>query len=346
MPRKKLIIISLTFSALFLITLTITYAVSSVAKGSIPLPGGLHSQLSSANNTSLDQSVKENFSEDQDTLNILVVGNGGPGHPGGSLSDIIVIAHLNPNTNTLALISLPRDLYVNNSLITGKLNSAYAKGGNVAKELISEITGLHISYFLGADFVGFQRAIGQIGGIEVEVIETLDDEWYPKFGYQQDLCGLTPEETTELTNTLSGFELEKQFPCRYEHLHFDPGTIYMEGGEALKFVRSRHSTSDFSRTKRAQAVISGIIKNLLSLDALENIPRFFEEIVVQISTDLDSNALNHLIPTLKTIPNLTIKSISLTPENVLTSSGNLIPKNGVNSWSGIRAYIKNELQKP
>jgi anionic cell wall polymer biosynthesis LytR-Cps2A-Psr (LCP) family protein len=242
------------------------------------------------------------------------------------------------------LISIPRDLYINELGVSGKINTAYTKSGEVLKQTVSRVTGLPISNYLAIDFVGFQRAIHHIGGIEVEVTEELDDPWYPIMGEELNPCDYTPEEIAEMTNTMSGFELEKQFECRYEHLHVEPGLVSMEGGEALKFVRSRHSSSDFSRSKRAQQVITGIVNKLIILDTQDDISGFFEEISEHIRTDIDVELLTQLTPLLKSIPQLTITTVNLSTENVLNTAGaNLIPKAGEGSWHELHDYIEQQL---
>ncbi len=300
--------------------------------------------------------------ENRNTLNILLLGYGGAGHQGGFLSDSIQIAHFNFDTNQIAFISIPRDLYV--SLpdgTTGKINRAFSlgdskdpihSGAEVAKKMATAVTGLPIDAFISVDFVGFQVAIGGIlDGLEVAVAEPLDDPWYPIEGKQLDTCGKSPEEVANLTNTLSGFELEKQFECRYERIQYAVGTHHMEGGDALAYVRSRHGSAggDFSRSKRQQDVLLAIREKLFTLKALERIPEFFKTLIASTDTDLDIDTITTLAPKLVTTKEMPTKSVTLSTENVLQNSKSadgayiVIPKAGLNNWEETRAFVESEL---
>lgn len=298
--------------------------------------------------------------ENLTTLNILLLGYGGAGHQGGYLTDTIQVIHFNFETRLIKLISIPRDLWVslpNNQ--QAKINQAFtlgknpnehvASGGEVSKQMTSLITGLPIDYFVAIDFVGFQRAIGEdLGGIKVNVPETLEDAWYPIQGEELNTCGMTPEKVAELTAASSGFELERQFECRYEYLYFEQGVNHMEGGDALKYVRSRHGSSagDFSRSLRQQAVLKGIRDKLLSLEAFDQALQFFETISENITTDLNLEAVRYLVPAIKDATGYEVKSVILSTENVLvsarSSSGQsiLIPRAGIDQWQEIRKFIE------
>lgn len=297
------------------------------------------------------------------TLNVLLLGYGGAGHQGGFLTDVIQLLHLDFETQQVAVISIPRDLWV--KLPNGrqaKINQAFtlgedsarpvASGGQVAKEMATVVTGLPIDYFMAIDFVGFQRLIGEeLGGITVDIPQTLEDPWYPIKGEELNPCGKIPEEIAELTATYSGFELEKQFECRYEQLYFPQGEMHLEGGEALKYVRSRHGSSngDFDRSLRQQVVLTGIKEKLLSLKALEKAPEIFETFSKHIVTDFDLPAVEYLLPAIKGLGQYQLNSVILSTDNVLTSGqaadGQFIlrSKAGLNQWQDVRSYLEQEL---
>jgi anionic cell wall polymer biosynthesis LytR-Cps2A-Psr (LCP) family protein len=223
-------------------------------------------------------------------------------------------------------------------------------GAELVQKYISGITGLPVKYFTAVDFNGFKRMIGyELSGIEVEVAETFDDPWYPIEGKQLDPCGHSEEEIANLTNTLSGFALEKEFACRYEHLHYEAGTVHMEGGDALAYVRSRHSTSDFDRSRRQAEVLQAIRDRLFSLKALNDIPAYFKAFSQHVSSNFDLETLEYLAPLFANAKDMELISINLSTENVLNSSNDgsyaLIPKNGSNDWSGIQAYIQAEMNQ-
>ncbi len=309
-------------------------------------------------------------SPDINQLTVLFLGHGGAGHDGGYLVDAIQILHVNFSEKVVALISIPRDLWVKFPNGSAKINTAlvnqnflgktaeqktqfYKKGGVTAKNIVSQITGLHVDYFVAVDFVGFERIIGQeLEGIEVDVTETLDDPWYPIRGQEINPCGHSAAEIAELTAKYSGFELEKNFPCRYERVLFRAGVNKMQGGDTLKYVRSRHGSAsgDISRGKRQQEVLIAIKNKLVSLNVLDNLPDIYKEIATHVQTDINLSIAEKLIPAAKNGLGYKIVKINLGPENVLTTGVNagafiIIPKAGENRWSEVQQYIQEQITR-
>ena len=299
-----------------------------------------------------------------DNLGILLVGFGGAGHDGGYLTDANQLLYVDFQQKKVALVALPRDLLVKTAKGEMKLNAvAFSDSGKneflhngvpELKKVISQITGLNVAYVIGIDFVGFQRLIGQdLDGIEVEVHETLDDPWYPIKGEELNLCGFEPEKMVEVHQKYSGFELERQFTCRYKHLHFEPGTVHMEGGDALEYVRSRHGSGegDISRGKRQQEVLQAVARKIISLEMMDQLPDLYTKAKSNIYTDIDLEIVKYLAPLAKTGFDFKKVTVNLSTTNVLSisSSSNLgsiiIPKAGAHEWSGVQEFVKAELNK-
>lgn len=313
--------------------------------------------LSQSNNLDPSQ-ISE---DDKKSLAVLLLGYGGPGHEGGFLTDVIQVLYFDFELQQLAFISVPRDLQV--TLANGesrKINSVMSSGMSgkeplqqgmaLTKAAISQITGIPIKYVIAVDFVGFQRTIGYgLKGIEVEVSQTLDDPWYPIEGEQLNPCGHSAEEVAQITAQYSGFELEKQFACRYERVHVPAGKVTMQGGEALKYVRSRHSSSDFDRSRRQKELLLGIRNKLFSLNALKEVGKYFTALNQYVSTDLTLEIAEYLAPLFVNAQQFETKSIILSTENVLTSQHNssgasvLVAKNDNGSWQAVQAYIQQNL---
>ncbi len=203
--------------------------------------------------------------------NVLLLGEGNNDHDGVDLTDTLIVASLDPlHTKSAVLLSIPRDTYI---LSTGKMgkdriNSLYRnykislvrKGMKEPeasleslKELSKEIgtlIGLEIHGAVKVNFSGFEQAIDALGGIDIAVPYDLVDPQYPGPNY-----------------TYETFEIVK-------------GQQHLDGATALKYTRSRHSTSDFSRSERQQQIIAsaakkmkegGIVKNANKLTELLNI---------------------------------------------------------------------------
>jgi anionic cell wall polymer biosynthesis LytR-Cps2A-Psr (LCP) family protein len=299
--------------------------------------------------------VEAEAPDDLSELNILLLGYGGAGHSGGHLTDVIQIAHFDFESKKIGLISIPRDLWV--SLPSGeidKINAAYAsdtKNASVIKSMAQQVTGLPVKYFVGIDFVGLQRMIGYVlGGIEVQVAETLDDPWYPIPGEEVNTCGMSAEEVAQVTAQYGGFNLEKQFPCRYEHLHYEPGLTKMEGGDVLKYVRSRHGSGagDFSRSRRQHEVLEAVKQKLFSLEAAKNVPGFYKTAVQHVNTDIDLEVAKYIVPALRSSKDFEVCRVVLSTENVFVSGKNsrgqfiLQPRS---DWEGVRSFVESEMER-
>lgn len=346
---KKILIGFLAAYAVFLTFLSLFLFFSLSAKKNSAEDGQIKNKIPT---TAVEENLPTPLSTTQpDTgYNLLLLGQGGDNHSGGGLTDSIMIARLDPDKKKAVLISLPRDIWVSGE----KINAAYSKGGfQSSKQAAETVIGLWIQYAVLVDFDNFVKAINSLGGINVNVPKTFDDYFYPVKGKEEDACSKTPEEIAALTATLSGFQLEKQFLCRYEHIHFDAGKNPLDGVTALKFVRSRHSDQhggDFSRGERQQAVILGIKDKLLTLGGLKKAPVFFDQLKGFVKTDLDQKTLKTLVGLITDPKEYQIIQIGLSDQNVLnpsTGPGNqyiLIPKAGQDNWTETQNYIKEKLK--
>ena len=306
------------------------------------------------------------------SYNILLLGYGGEGHDGGDLSDVLIVANVDPEKKKMSLISIPRDTWVpipvrSDKKENHKINAAFAIGGNdtkyplkepryrgefgggeMAKHVAGQVIGMPIDYFIAVDFSGFEEAIDIIGGIDVAVPQTFDDYFYPVKGLENELCGKSPEEIAEVHSKYSGFQLEKQFECRYEHIHFDAGIAQMDGKSALKYVRSRHSEQhggDFARSERQQALLVGLKDKIFSMGVLDDIVPFIDKLSHIFTTDIDKRVIQDAINTHGNLSDYTVSMTRLNEENVLQSSRSangqfiLIPKEGVGNWGGVHQYV-------
>jgi LCP family protein required for cell wall assembly len=311
-------------------------------------------------------------------INVAILGYGGAGHDGGNLTDTLILAKVDPIKKQASLISIPRDIWVElpltkEGMVKNKINSAFAYGvdddqykerdtlykgkdggGNLAKYAIQKVTGLPVDYYVAINFEGFKHIIDILGGVEIDIPYTFDDYFYPVKGLERETCGKTDDEVTALTATMSGELLEKQFPCRYQHLHFEKGASVLNGEDALKFVRSRHSAvggSDFGRSQRQQALISAVKDEILALRDPLKIVAVVSELAKNITTDINLKAVYNFAKRQEGISDIKINTISLNDENVLIEGRGeqgqfiLLPKNGEGEWEDVHAYIKLHLEK-
>lgn len=277
-------------------------------------------------------------------VTVLLLGYGGAGHEGGTLTDSIILLKADIKSKKAILISIPRDLWLQDA----KINFAYSKGVETAKNAVAAVTGISPTYFVAVDFNQLQKIIDLLGGIEVDVLKTFDDYFYPVRGKELDLCGKSPEEMRAVHQKYSGFDLEKQFECRYEHIHFDKGLTKMTGGEAVKFVRSRHSSQhggDFARSERQFALLKGLEDKLVSLKVIPKGGKIIDRISALVKTDLTPPRISEFLELVGNPSEYSIKEIHLTEDNVLKATTGaqgqfiLVPKEGNNNFSGIQKFI-------
>lgn len=345
--KKKYLLL---FTIIFLISLvaSFTYFIAQKNRSIIsPLP--------SRQTTKLFSPHPFPSSAPEGEYNVLLLGQGDVSHPGGSLTDSMTLLHLDTSNKKVSLIFLPRDLWVNSTDNSGKIkiNEAYAKNGLAGVEQVaSTITNLPVRYALVIDFNGFTQVVDLLGGIDIKVQKTFDDYFYPIKGRELEICDKTPEEVASLSASLSGFELEKQFPCRFEHLHFDKGLVHVDGQTALKFARSRHSAqdgTDFARGARQQVILIGIKDKLLSLEALKSVDKWFGKFIKLLKTDLDLETTKAVAALIIDPNEYQISEVIPSKENVLKESKGtkgqfiLIPKASENDWSKFQEFINKEL---
>jgi len=362
----------------FLFILIISFAISYLFLGKLIFR---ESKKETTKEIELSKTPTPYFGETQKeekTKNILLLGYGGKDHSGGFLSDTIILLSLNKEKKTAYLISIPRDIWINlpldwENLKAAKINEAYAigiddikypnkkpefrgktGGGNMVKYATTQITGLSVDYFVSVSFDQIVKIIDTLGKIRVDVPVSFTDEYYPVKGLENETCGKTPEEMETLKQRYSGFELEKQYKCRYETISFEKGIVEMDGTTALKFMRSRHSATyggDFSRSQRQMAVLKALKEKLISLDAFSKIDELFPELSSLVTTDLNLPTSKDLVSFLGKPEEYKIREINLSTENVLTESKGpqgqyiLLPKSGFGNWQDTQNFIRKEMEK-
>jgi len=266
--------------------------------------------------------------EENDRINVLILGIGGESHEGGQLTDTIIIASLKPSTKQVALISIPRDLSVpirdygsfkiNNAHAFGEYN-AKGEGMTLITEVIENITGQPIHYYVKMDFIGFEKIIDDLGEICLNVDNDLIDYKYPILGN------------------------ESSYPIsdRYEYLKIEKGYQCMDGSLALKYARSRHSLgiegSDFARARRQQKILTAVKEKTFSLKTLLNpkkIIQLLNNLRKHLLTDMKVAEITKLIKLGKDI------NISKIATKVLHNGPNGLLQDGyIELENGQTAYV-------
>ena len=240
--------------------------------------------------------------DEQGFTNVLFIGEGDAGHDGKDLTDTIIVASMDPaKTKSVVLLSLPRDLYFLKSekMGKGRINSLYrdykillkrqGKGEKEAsleamKEL-GETIGAHLNlpihHVVKVNFTGFEQAVDAIGGIDVTVPDAINDTEYPDENY--------------------GFE-----PCSIA-----AGPAHLDGKTALKYARSRHTSSDFGRSARQQQIIVAIGEKVKKEGLYKN-PATITDLLKVFSDNIE------MTMTVRELIGLAGLAEDLTPDRIIT----------------------------
>ncbi len=280
-------------------------------------------------------------------VNILLLGIGGDGHDGPDLTDTMMVASVDPVNHKAALVSIPRDLWVKmpNNYVGNyqKINAAYeagkyaylgrqddsntnqkavAAGFKSVDQVVSQVLGISIGYNVLINFQAFKQAVDTLGGITLTVPTELYD---PTIAWENHNNPVIAQAGTQTFN----------------------------GQQALLYVRSRETSSDFARANRQRSVLVAIKQKVFSLGTFGNpvkdsqLASAFGDNVV---TDLSLSDGLQLYNIGKQISNNNISSIGLAdpPNNYITTAtlnGLSIdrPTAGFYDYSDIQTYVRSQL---
>jgi LCP family protein required for cell wall assembly len=245
-------------------------------------------------------------------INILLLGMRGLDEPGEGklLSDAIILVSIKKDTGRIAIISIPRDLYLRLwcSQESKKINFAFAHGGlDCAKKTISYLTGLYIDYAVGVNFEALKETVDALGGIEIYLDKPFEED------FQWAKEGLEENENWFI----------KEIDGEERWVFYIPqGRNHLDGETALYYVRSRYSTNDFDRMQRQQQVLLAIKEKIFSLGFLSNPIKIYNLLDIlgnNIRTDMglkDMHTLIGLVDNLDT-KNIKKKIFDTSPEGLL-----------------------------
>lgn len=156
--------------------------------------------------------------------------------PGQQRSDTLMLLHLPAKKDKAYIISFPRDSWVDvPGYGTQKINAAFSYGGPpLLIQTIEQLTDIRVDHFGAIDFNGFKSMTDALGGVDVQIVETVTDPMNDKT--------------------------------------WQAGKQHLNGEDALKFVRQRHGlpNGDFDRIKRQQAFLRAITQKAADGGTLTN----------------------------------------------------------------------------
>lgn len=277
-------------------------------------------------------------------VNVLLTGVGGGDRAGANLTDTIIVASIDPVAKDVALLSIPRDLWVDvPDFWSMKINAAYNSARELAIEngsnekdaseagfetleaVIEDKMGIPIHYHALVNFQAFREGIDTVGGVDVQVEEDL---------YDYVLAG---ENNWDPLIAKAGLQ------------HFD-------GKQALLYAQSRSSSSDFARGERQRAILIALKDKVISNGTFSN-PATVASLIDAFGDNVTINAtlgeMMRMYEITKDIPSTSIATVGLTDEpNVLVQTDNINdqsivrPRAGLNDFSEIQSFVRNTLRDP
>jgi LCP family protein required for cell wall assembly len=243
----------------------------------------------------------------KERLNILLIGADKQG--GGHNTDTLITVSIDPLTKQVAMFSLPRDtkevpipagparslwgrtygnkinsFYVNNrnrsDLWPGGKNT---RGYNALKAVLGELYDLDIKYFVEVDFDGFKKVVDAMGGVTVNVQIPVVDDSYP-----------------------AGKE-------RSRRLYIPSGIQHMTGAQALRYARSRNTSSDFDRAARQQRVLLSMREQADPQNLIPRLPELVDALKASIKTDIPLDQIDELLGLASEVDTANIRSYVLSP---------------------------------
>ena len=305
---KKIILLLCTIFFIFFIFLLIKGAHS-------------FSVVVNPNPNSLVKSLKKD-----ERWDILILGMRGRTAPhGGMLTDSIIVFSYKKRDKKGALISIPRDLWVEIPGVGEKrINYAYVagemerkgKGIELAKKVVSNVTGLDIDFAIVGDVEALKEIVDILGGIDV-------------------------------------YEERSFFVRFYGHKAWiHPGINHLSGSEVLAYVGNRSIDSDFGRMRRQQKVLQAIKEKAIAINLLKKPDKLFEifnTISKHIQTDIPLSEMPEFLKTISSLKLEQLETLVIDTSNYLYSTRGyngayiLLPKKG--DFSEIQEACKNILEK-
>ncbi len=257
--------------------------------------------------------------KNDDRWDILILGH----QPTGGLTDSIMVLSYEKDSKKAVIFSIPRDLWVdipdhgkekiNYAYVAGQKNNSDGGGLKLAKEIVSNITGLDIDFAVAADVEALEEIVDTLGGIEVK-----EDRYF-----SLDFYG--------------------------NYVTIRPGINNLSGSETLAYVGSRATIgSDFGRMERQQKVLIAIKDKVTSLGLLsrpDKIWNIFNSIEKHIETDIPLSQVKDLIEMASSMEIENIETIVFDTSNYLYSTHSnggayiLLPKAG--NFSEIQTVCQN-----
>jgi LCP family protein required for cell wall assembly len=172
-----------------------------------------------------------------------------------SRSDTVMLLRADPKSKVISMLSFPRDLIVDipgceaRGPFRSRINEAYTYcGPKGTLQTVKQLTGIPVNYLITVNFRGFKQIVNSVGGVYLDVDRR----------YFNDNSGYGPN---------------------YATIDLQPGYQKLNGGDALDYVRYRHTDSDFFRIKRQQEFVKAFKQRVGGLVSITKLPGIVNSLV-------------------------------------------------------------------
>jgi polyisoprenyl-teichoic acid--peptidoglycan teichoic acid transferase len=242
------------------------------------------------------------------TWNILVLGsdNDGKYQFPAVLTQVIMIIHVDTINNTVSMISIPRDSWVNIAGNDGmhKIDQAFLLGVNQGgkfesgvqqiRQTLEQDYGITIDRYAWVGLSGFAKVIDTLGGVDIDITHPIVDDLYPN-------------DTGQGTSASDPYALKR--------LYIAPGPQHLTGEQALEYVRTRHAdlVGDIGRTQRQQQILTALKQKLTVTSIISNLSTILQDLSGQVYTDLSEDEMIAFANFARTLSTADIQRITLGP---------------------------------
>ncbi len=243
----------------------------------------------------------------KERLNILLIG--ADEQKGAHNTDTLITVSIDPVTKQVAMFSLPRDTVdvpvppgpaqrVWGRSYGSKINSFFVqnrrrsdiwagnertRGYNALKSVMGELYDLKIRYFVEVNFNGFKKVIDALGGVTINVQVPVSDDQFP---------GTTG---------------------RPQRVYIPSGLQHMNGDQALRYARSRHTSTDFDRAARQQRVLLSLREQADPQTLIPRLPQLVTALKSAVRTDIPVGQLDELLGLASQVDTANIRSYVFSP---------------------------------
>lgn len=215
------------------------------------------------------------------------------------LTDTIMLAGFNPETNQAFILSIPRDTFVGSNEATAggfdKINALYQKSPQKTVEAVENLTGINIDYYITVKTSALIEIVDAIGGVDFDVPINMDYD----------------DDTQDL------------------HIHLKAGQQKINGEKAEQLVRFRHNNNgttysaeygdnDEGRMKTQREFLKAIATQVVQWNNIDKVKEITNAIFKNLKTDITLSKILGYVPyaTSFDVNNLEMDQLPGTPEKI------------------------------